>query len=96
MVLGAFAAVLGLNWPKIEGAPGPGGYLKAELIDEPYIWIHGADPAFLASLPASTREPLSTRKMAGPTFADAMANGWPILVILALCGIVIATLTWAK
>ena len=92
MVLGPLAVGAGLVWPKIEGAPGPGGYVKAELIDDPHIWVHGADPKFLELLPAWTGAPLKNRKLAGPSFSDMLATGWPILVILALCAIVAATL----
>ncbi len=96
MVLGPAAMGAGLVWPKIEGAPGPGGYVKAELIDDPHVWVHGADPEFLEHLPPWTGAPLKDRKQAGTSFSDMMAKGWPILVILALIGIVTATLVWGR
>ena len=92
MVLGVAGSIAGLAWPNIEGAPGPGGYIRAELIDEPHIWLHGANSQFLQQLPAWNGQPLQQRKISGPSALDAMAGGWPIVVVLFLIGMVVATL----
>lgn len=92
MILSPIGIVTGFAWPAIEGAPGPGGYITAELIDEPHIWLHGADPKFLETLPAWNNQPLAQRKKAGPSLSTAISKGWPILFVLALIGAVVVVL----
>ena len=91
-VLGLAGLVAGFAWPSIEGAPGPGGYIQAELIDEPHIWLRGSNQEFRNTLPAWDGEPLNKRKVSGPTFVAAVGQGWPIMVVVFLAGIVVATL----
>ncbi len=92
MIGGAFSIGAGLVWPKLEGAPGPGGYIQAELIDEPNVWIRGANSKFLEALPSWNGDPLGNRKKGGPSLADAWGAAWPWIVIMALVSIVVATL----
>jgi hypothetical protein len=54
--LGLIAAVVGLAWPYLEGVPGPGGALEASQIGRRYIFLRGAHPKYLSSLPAWTGE----------------------------------------
>ena len=81
--------VVGLAWPYLEGTPGAGGPIAAKLLDERLLWIEGAHPVFLATLPvwpgASLQESFADRGSMG----EMLAKNWPYMLIAFFFWVVI-------
>lgn len=77
-------AVVGLAWPHLEGTPGAGGPVAAKLTEERFLWIEGAHPQFLESLPAWSGPALETSFAARGSFGDIIAKNWPYMLMALL------------